>query len=119
MYQNCFWKVGLTLCDKRPYEEYHNPTILNNPPYKGQDNKKMNKKVCEEPGWPVAERQLGTSVEVGNLVLAAQSDAELNRIPKRCPVAMSHQDYGPACEGERRGCYPGSSCGVGHHGANS
>jgi len=33
----------------------------------------------------MVERQLGTGVEVGNLVLEIQSHAELNRIPKRSP----------------------------------
>ena len=33
----------------------------------------------------MVERQLGTSVEVENLVLEIQSHAELNRIPKRSP----------------------------------
>ena len=39
---------------------------------------------------------------MGKLALATQSYAELNRIPKRCPIAMSHQYCGPACEGEGR-----------------
>jgi len=44
-----------------------------------------------------------TSVEAGILVLVAQFDRELNSIPKRCPIAMSHQYCGAGCEGEERG----------------
>jgi hypothetical protein len=67
----------------------------------------------------MVERQLGAREEVGSLVLAAGFDGQLNRIPKRCPITLSHQDCGPACEGEGRGCYPGCSWGVGRHGSQT
>ena len=64
----------------------------------------------------MAERQFGTSVEVRNLVLAAQFDAGLNRIPKRCRMQCRIKNVVRHVRVKDEGLDRGSSRGIRHHG---